>query len=55
MKTIYCYKCGAKVGEILKGNWKRGAKGVCKDCLNALNTLSNRGDVKDFLQGLSKL
>ena len=37
MKTIYCYKCGCKVGEITKGTYKKGAKGVCEECIELNN------------------
>ena len=50
MITIYCYKCGFKVDEVVKGKYQKGAKGICKDCLDkqkindATEKLSNLGN-----------
>ena len=61
--TIYCFECGLKVGNILKGSWKQEAKGICPKCLKeykikkvaenlSRNNYNNPGEVfKDLLGG----
>jgi len=48
MITIYCHKCGCKVGEIIKGNYKKDAKGVCKDCIDESDKTKIADDLKNI-------
>ena len=46
--TIYCYRCGQIIGEIKKGKWKKGSKGICVEC----HTTEVKKAAADKLAGL---
>jgi hypothetical protein len=51
MKNIYCFNCECKVGELKKGGiWRRGAKGICSDCIVKLKTKDFGGSILDMFE-----